>query len=606
MLHILDTVIEAVEEKLLAHPPERGGALLGPPGHALVSHFVADEWAPSSPIQYRPSRELAERVRRLEANLDLEFKGIVHSHPGGLPRPSEADRQALAEGLRRNPHLAQLLGLIAVRDGAPPFEAHEVPLTQGKLCCFAAYRAPDGQVRLTTLPVRVLPLRRDLETLRIRLGGSEPAEVFLARLGEEMLPAGRLLLPGGLELLFLIGEGYPLLPPVLLATIDGETEAVGLRWPLTAPPEERLIRAVEEFLWPPGPYRKAFGPPGGPAMTRDPAAARAAGWIPGFGGEPARKAEEIYEGLRQRTIGLAPGSLAGRRALIAGLGSVGSYLAEQLARAGVGALTLIDPERVEAVNLSRAIYEAADLGKPKVEAAAGRLWRIRPDLNLRLFQRSVQELSPKELAAEMEGADLVIAATDDPQAQHLLNHWAYARGKPALFIGLYARARGGEIIFTVPERTACYRCATKVRAGAGAWEPGVDYGAGRLRGEPALAADIQHVASAAVKLALALLARPGETEASELLNPALEEGMNYVTFSMAPGFWFYPYIFEGVPGQHAFQSVWLTPTRDSDCPICGNPEGRVDPAEMSLHGPALSQLRGLAHASKPGEPEAGG
>jgi len=606
MLRILDSVIEAIERAVAAVPPERGGAVLGPRGRPLLSHFVFDEWAPWAPDRYRPSPELAERVRALEAGLDLEFKGIVHSHPGGLDRPSAADREELAEGLRRNPHLSRYLALIVTAgpEGPTGLSPHELSLAGGKLGCFAAYRAPSGEVRITPVPARILPLRRDLERLRARLGGERPAEVFLTQLEGELWLAGRLVLPGGPELLFLFDEGYPLIPPVLLAVgEDGEPEAVALRWSLARPAEERLAAALEEFLWPPGPYRRAFGPPGGPAMTGDLDAARWAGWIAGWGGDPSPRAAALREGLARRLAGLKAPPLH-RRVLIAGLGSVGSYMAEVLARSGIGGLTLIDPEAVEEANLSRTIYEATDVGRPKVEAAAGRLVRIRPDLQLHLIPQAVQALSAAELDRILREADLVIAATDDPEAQRRLNHWAYMRGKPALFVGLYAGARGGEVIITVPERTPCYLCATRIRHAGSAPEPAaMDYGTGRLTGEPALGADIQHVASAAAKLALALLADPDDPVAGILERP-LREGMSYLTFAMVPDYWFYPRIFERTPGQHAFQSVWLTPIRDPECPVCGEPAGRVDPAEADGRSPRLARLREADDAaSEPEQPE---
>ena len=89
-------------------------------------------------------------------------------------------------------------------------------------------------------------------------------------------------------------------------------------------------------------------------------------------------AEALYRALLSRGQGLLSGSLRGRTVLVAGLGSVGSYVAEQLARSGVGALSLLDPERVEAANLSRTAYVAEDVGRMKTEALARRLLAIVP------------------------------------------------------------------------------------------------------------------------------------------------------------------------------------------------------------------------------------
>src|SRR5260370_37933220 len=59
---------------------------------------------------------------------------------------------------------------------------------------------------------------------------------------------------------------------------------------------------------------------------------------------------------------------------IVGLGGLGSPVAIYLAAAGVGRLGLVDDQNVEASNLNRqVIFEECDIGRPKVEAAAGRL-----------------------------------------------------------------------------------------------------------------------------------------------------------------------------------------------------------------------------------------
>jgi hypothetical protein len=119
----------------------------------------------------------------------------------------------------------------------------------------------------------------------------------------------------------------------------------------------------------------------------------------------------------------------------------------------------------------------------------------------------------------------------------------------------------------------------------------LDYGSGRLQGEVALAADIQHVASAAVKLALALLLPDGsEGELRRFAEGVLAEGTSYLTLSTVPRYWFYPAIFKDAPGQGAFQSVWLTPSTIPSCPVCGSPEERVDPLDVPLRAPRRGDL----------------
>jgi proteasome lid subunit RPN8/RPN11 len=596
-VHVCDGVLRDVEREIAAHPPERGAALLGPRGRDVVTHLVPDPDPTWHAAAFTPSRALDARVKELERELGLELKGIVHSHPAGLDAPSEGDARELAEGLRRNGHLAWYLAPIVTQgEGGAPLARHELALPSGKVSFWAAWRRAGG-VEVRPEAVRTVPLLRDLEACAAALGGGE-ADVRVADHGDGPLLVGRLALPG-LELLALTSEHHPALPPVLLATrAGGATEQLAVAWPLAVAEEERLVRAVLAALGAGAVGDAAIGTGGGAgagdaAGAVDGAAARAEG--EGAAAEAARREGAVRAGLFARSEGLVTRALEARRVLVAGCGSVGSYLAEGLARAGVGALTLLDPERVEAANLSRTVYEAGDLGRRKVEALRGRLERAAPGVKVRELPVALEALEPAELDAEVRAADLVLAATDDPAAQRGLNRFAYARGKPALFVGLYAGAQGGEVVVSVPERTPCFLCATRARHEAeragGQVSREADYGTGRLPGEMALAADIQHVASAALKLGLALLL--GEEAGASLqaaLAPALAGGMPYVTLSTVPGYWFYPKIFEGVPGQGAFQSVWLTPARVEDCPVCGAAEGRVDPLDVPLKAPGRAVL----------------
>jgi hypothetical protein len=564
---VLDAVLRAIEVALAALPAERGGALLGPRGRPLVTRLEPDPEVSGSAVSWRPSRALDARVKALEREDGLELKGLVHSHPPGHDRPSPQDAAEVGEGLRRNGHLGLYLAPIVTAGPRGPLEPHEVPLPSGKISFYEGVRGGDagaGPAELRPLRVEVVPLLRDVEAAAAALGAAE-AEVLVSWLGEVPLPAGRIELPDGGELLVLASEAYPALPPLALLTPAGdEPRQLQLAWPLDALEAGRLARALRS------------------ALDAPPAAGEAA----------------VQEGLLARTAGLLGDALRSRSVLVAGCGSVGSYVAEQLVRSGVGALALVDPEPVEAANLSRTVYEAADVGSPKVDALAARLLRIRPGLRVERHAAALDALEPEALDALVRRADLVVAATDDPAAQRILNRFALGRGRPAIFPGLYAGARGGEVVMAVPGRTPCYLCQTRTRgaerAGPGSRE--LDYGTGRLRGEVALGADIQHVASAAVKLGLSLLAAPGPRAAPPLAAFAegpLAAGTPYLTLSMVPDYWFYPQVFGETPGQGAYQAVWLAAASDPACSVCGDPAARVDPLDVPLRPPDRAELSAM-------------
>ena len=65
--------------------------------------------------------------------------------------------------------------------------------------------------------------------------------------------------------------------------------------------------------------------------------------------------------------------------LVLGVGGVGAYAAEQLARAGVGTLTLVDGDRFEPTNCNRQLPAlTSTLGRPKAEVVAERMREINP------------------------------------------------------------------------------------------------------------------------------------------------------------------------------------------------------------------------------------
>jgi molybdopterin/thiamine biosynthesis adenylyltransferase len=550
-IRVADGVLRAIAASIGARAPERGGALLGPPGRLLVTAFEPDP-EPGASAAWSPSRALAARVRAREEGDGLEWKGLVHSHPAGVDRPSAQDAREAAAALAANPRLAALLVPIVTQGEPAAPAAHELALGGARISWFSAARdEPPAPVA-----VSVLPLLRDLERAARERGGGAP-ELLLASVGGVDHLAGRVSLAGVGDLLVIVPDAYPDLPPLLW---EGGTQ-LEAPWRLSSPPEDRLAEA----------------------LARASAAARPA---PDVAGALLALGEGLlHPALRERTV------------LLAGLGSVGSYLGEQLVRSGVGGLALLDPERVEAANLSRAAYEAHDVGATKAEALARRLRAVNPAVRLALHACAVEAFSPAELDALVRGADLVVAATDDPAAQRALCRFAYARGKAALFPGLHAGARGGEVVISVPEQTACYLCATRARHGPGSTAPGapareLDYGTGRLAAEPALAADVQHVASAALKLALALLVPPEAPLAAFARGP-ITAGTTFLTLSTVPDYWFYPALFAGVPGQGAYQAVWLTPDRAVDCPVCGAPEHRAEPLEVPLRGPGRDAFRGF-------------
>jgi molybdopterin/thiamine biosynthesis adenylyltransferase len=143
-------------------------------------------------------------------------------------------------------------------------------------------------------------------------------------------------------------------------------------------------------------------------------------------------------------------------ALVIGLGGLGSVASLYLAGAGLGRLLIADRDRVEPANLQRQVlYAAADVGRPKTEAARERLAALNPDVELTPCEG---RLEPARLAAMVEAADVVLDCTDNFPTRFAINA-ACVRAKKPLVTGAAIRFEGQLAVFD-PRRAdgACYAC----------------------------------------------------------------------------------------------------------------------------------------------------
>jgi len=277
---------------------------------------------------------------------------------------------------------------------------------------------------------------------------------------------------------------------------------------------------------------------------------------------------------RQRLEGLVPAAIEQKSVLVVGCGSVGSFVASELVRAGVRNLCLVDPDTIEGSNLSRTIYLHRDLGRPKVHALRDHLLAIFPDVAVTTHAATVQDLD-EQFQRMCQDTDIVVSAVDQPAASGRVNRVAYSANKPAVFVGLYRGAKGGEVITTLPGKTACYHCSTGGvrKALDGSAEQVVrtqrDYGTNRLVAEVALGSDIHFVCAAATKIVLSMLARGSQGPLGDFIERQLQEQGNYVMFGMEPNYYLFPSTHSTAVGQYAFQSIWLSTASDQDCGVCG-------------------------------------
>ncbi|MCZ2496783.1 tRNA threonylcarbamoyladenosine dehydratase [Xylophilus sp. Kf1] len=126
----------------------------------------------------------------------------------------------------------------------------------------------------------------------------------------------------------------------------------------------------------------------------------------------------------ERLFGVGPAArLRDACVVVVGIGGVGSWAAEALARSGVGRLVLVDLDHVAESNVNRQIHAlTATVGQAKVLAMQERIAQINPDCRVDAIDEFVDaENWPTLLPA---GADAVIDACDDARAKMVMALWA--------------------------------------------------------------------------------------------------------------------------------------------------------------------------------------
>ncbi|WP_407315063.1 molybdopterin-synthase adenylyltransferase MoeB [Pseudomonas sp. nanlin1] len=148
--------------------------------------------------------------------------------------------------------------------------------------------------------------------------------------------------------------------------------------------------------------------------------------------------------------------LKGSRALIVGLGGLGSPVALYLAAAGVGALHLADFDTVELSNLQRQVlHDTSGIGSTKVDSALQRLAAINPDIELVAHR---QALDADSLASAVAAVDLVLDCSDNFSTREAVNAACFAHAKP-LVSGAAIRLEGQLSVFDPRVPTSpCYHC----------------------------------------------------------------------------------------------------------------------------------------------------
>ncbi len=229
--------------------------------------------------------------------------------------------------------------------------------------------------------------------------------------------------------------------------------------------------------------------------------------------------------LYSRSKGLLEvGILARKRVLIIGLGSFGSHIAIELAKAGTGSFCLMDFDRVELHNLARHSCGINELGRLKTDALRDAILGKNPYAQVDRHPVNINH-DPELLSEEVGKADLVICATDNNTSRFLISQALVQHGKVGIFGRAVTRAEGGDVFRYTPGGP-CYCCMVGQGAFSGGEEEITDEASARRNGQIAayvsaedaaamvqvgLSADIEPICNLMVKLALMELSRGADS-----------------------------------------------------------------------------------------------
>jgi molybdopterin/thiamine biosynthesis adenylyltransferase len=163
--------------------------------------------------------------------------------------------------------------------------------------------------------------------------------------------------------------------------------------------------------------------------------------------------------------GMSP--LAGKKLIVVGCGTIGGYLAHQLAQMGAGSsggrMLLVDSDTLSAGNLGRHLLGIPYLGAYKAQAVRDHIMANLPGLNVDAVTRDVLSMIPA-----LEHADLVVDATGSEAVSIAINHhMVKARPKvpPLLHVWLLGNGAAAQAFMNLGTGRACFKCLKPELAG---------------------------------------------------------------------------------------------------------------------------------------------
>ena len=208
-------------------------------------------------------------------------------------------------------------------------------------------------------------------------------------------------------------------------------------------------------------------------------------------------------------------------ALIIGCGSVGSLVALELARAGVGHFFLIDSDILKYHNICRHQCGIQDVGKYKVLAVKERILQINPYAIVRTSRHIIQEIPLQEFDSFCNPDCIIVGCADNREGDLYADEMIAKRyNMPFLSIGCWERAFAGEIFYCLPSGMPSYKdFVAALGNSSGRTQANTHLYMGEVGSfEPGISVDIDFVTIVGVKILLDLFNRNNNDYTQRLIN----------------------------------------------------------------------------------------
>lgn len=221
----------------------------------------------------------------------------------------------------------------------------------------------------------------------------------------------------------------------------------------------------------------------------------------------------------------------GSHVLVVGAGGLGVPVLLYLAAVGVGCVSIVDGDVVEASNLSRQLlYGEGDLSRMKAEVAAERLRAQFRDVSVCWYGEEFTAESAGGFICD--GVDLVVDACDDEASRIVIGDAAFSRGAGVDLVTAGISGWHGQVAHLRKGVSGCYRCAFGVGGVGGVGGAG---GAGGARAGSVLGAFAGLVGSLAAVIAVRALAMQREESVESVGRVILVDGVTFTVEELRAG-----------------------------------------------------------------------